>query len=207
MVAADAGDSGGGCGWRGAAATAASEEGCMGTAVDCVLVSVSSTSVGFRWACMNRAFATRGWRGQGEVVVEGGGRGWLPLSLAALGCGDLEWLGTGTCCERATTAGCVGGRSPSLPRCCCCAGATMVVGLEVVRALAGGSGVGLRAAPDLFRQGRCGSSWEHATATTRIVLSGLVLIEAKAFTDVVSGDGGGTHWASLFPAGGTIARH
>jgi hypothetical protein len=39
------------------------------------------------------------------------------------------------------------------------------------------------------------------------VLIGLVLIQAKAFTDVVSGNGGGARWASLFPAGGTIAGH
>jgi hypothetical protein len=39
------------------------------------------------------------------------------------------------------------------------------------------------------------------------VLTGLVLIRAKAFTDVVSGDGGSAHWAALFPAGDTIAGH
>jgi hypothetical protein len=37
--------------------------------------------------------------------------------------------------------------------------------------------------------------------------AGLVLIRAKAFTDKVSGDGGAAHWASFFPAGGTIAGH
>jgi hypothetical protein len=166
-------------------------------AADCVMASASTSA-----------------SGRGEPAS--GGRGCLSLSLAALGCGGLEWLGTGTCCEGATAAGCAGGCSPSLPRCCYCSGATVVVGLGVAQALAGGSGVGLRAAPDLFQQGRCRSGRERATATTGIVLSGLVLIRAKAFIDVVSGDGGGAHWVSLFPAGGwaplfpaggTIAGH
>jgi hypothetical protein len=39
------------------------------------------------------------------------------------------------------------------------------------------------------------------------LLTGLVLIWTKAFTDLVSGDGGGTHWALFFPVVGTIAGH
>jgi hypothetical protein len=39
------------------------------------------------------------------------------------------------------------------------------------------------------------------------VLTSLVHIRVKTFINVVSGDGGGTHWVLFFPAGGTIARH
>jgi hypothetical protein len=163
VVAADAGDSSGDCGWRGAAATAAGEEGHMGTAVGCVLAPVS-TSIGFHWACLNRAFAARRWRGQGEVVVESSS------AVAGAGCLCLwplwdvaAWSGwgLGRAANEQQLRGCAGGCFPSLPRCCCCVGATMVVGLGVVRPLAGGASGCARPLPAGSMLKRLGACYCH----------------------------------------------
>jgi hypothetical protein len=113
----------------------------------------------------------------------------------------------GACCERATAVGVCRWALPFssslllLCRHCHGGGAGGCVG--ACRWLQGGA----LSVPYLFRQSRCGSGWERATATTGIVLTSLVHIQAKAFTNVVSCDGGGAHWASFFLAKGAIVGH